>query len=362
MPLPNSIKAGQGLTRIPFKCHINSDLHLNQFTATCKKKRSLEKKEYTDLTEISEHLKQLNQNDLEEIQVDFPLTAYNAHLASIDWIDCIGLPDSSYPNAKELIYKSLGDGVDAVFFYCRESLQQDQLSAMYESGIFSFSASQPPPKIVQIYFAQEQEISLEKDFDIDFRNTKIKKTLEDTLENGFDKIKIDHVRKEKLLPDLRDRCDCLCLHKQGNSFEPASISKLNEILGEMKKHKIAFTEKIAIEKMCDICDDLIARFDATQRRSKKDSSIYNAIADYFYVQKTYKKLIDKSLINIEALFDDHIEQLAELDQSEIYCEHVDDEESNSKTNMNVIFQDHFNRTVIRQMEFFIFFIHGDYTV
>ncbi len=226
MPLPNSIKAGQGLTRIPFKCRINPSLRQNEFIATRKKKRNHQQEEYfTDLSHISEHLKHLNQIDLEEVQVDFPLSHRNSNFDSIDWIDCIGLPDSSFPNAKHLIHKSIGDGVDAVFFYCRELFQQDQLNAMHESGIFSFGVSQPAPKIVQIYLAQEEEMKLEKDFDIDFRNSNIKNILEETLEIGFDKI--EYLPKEKLVPILKDRCDCLCLHKKGNTFDDTTNKKLN---------------------------------------------------------------------------------------------------------------------------------------
>jgi len=319
--LPNSLKAGQGLTRIPFKCRINKFYTNNEHSAIQKKKKENHEDKFRDLVEINAHLTDLNQKDLEEIQVDFPISERNDYLVNFDFIDCIGLPDSSFPNAKKLINKSIGDGVDAVFVYCREQFEHDQLISMHECGFFSFEATQPAPKIVQIYMANDEETKMGKAFDVDFRNSNIKNTLRENLKSGVERI--EHLRIERLVPILSDRCDCLCFHKNGSSFDRGSNAKLRDILNDIRKHKIEFIEKLAIEKMSDICDDLLTKFKSASRsRKKKDSSIYMSIFDYLYEHVAYKNLIEKSQANVDLLIKEFLNELQDIEQSEIYLEYA----------------------------------------
>ncbi len=122
-------------------------------------------------------------------------------------------------------------------------------------------------------------------------------------------------------------------------------------MGEIKSYKIEFTEKIAIEKMTDICDYLIARFNSVKRyNKKKDSSVYNSIADFLYVQKNYKKLIEKSQSNIELLIKDFINELSDSDQCEAYC-FFEDEESQTETYLKVRTRAHVKAMVITNSHF-----------
>ena len=206
---------------------------------------------------------------------------------------------------------------------------------MYESGIFSFASHQPPPKMVQVYMCKEQEIKQEKDFDIDFRNSNIKRILEQTLDEGFDKIEL--LRKDKLAQSTKERCDAICFHTEGKFFENESKTKFKEILNEIKSYKLNFTENIAIEKMSDICDDLFARFKSSSRRSK-NNTIYNSLADYLYVHKTYSNLIKKSKANIESLVEDFLSDLETIDQHDVY--NNINEEDDAETNIKILIKNH----------------------
>ena len=131
------------------------------------------------------------------------------------------LLNSSYPNAKNLIHNSIGDGADAVFFYCREQFEHENLITMHESGIFSFGYTQPPPKIVQVYMASDEETRL--GIGVNFTNSIIKNTLTHNLKTGFDNI--EHLLQDETILSLSKQCDAVCFHKNENGFDTESDAK-----------------------------------------------------------------------------------------------------------------------------------------
>ena len=204
------------MTKVPFKCKF----HNNPEYKTSYGEQS---KSFASLEQLSNHLAQLNETNLDEVTIELPkmqCQTTGLDLESIEFIDCIGQPDSTYPNAKTLIQKSVGKGVDAVIFYTRSLFQEEELICAYECGLFSFDDSQPPPVIIQAYLADEDDFK-QKDFDIDFKNGKVRQEMQKSLSLGFEKI--EYLKKDKILPVLKENCDAICLKRNQNKLEQISL-------------------------------------------------------------------------------------------------------------------------------------------
>jgi hypothetical protein len=317
---------------VPFKCKF----HNNPEYKTSYGEQS---KSFASLQQLSDHLAQLNETNLDEVSIELPKSQCQTtglDLESIEFIDCIGQPDSTYPNAKTLIQKSVGKGVDAVIFYTRSLFQEEELICAYECGLFSFDDSQPPPVIIQAYLADEDDFK-QKDFDVDFRNGRVRQEMQTSLSSGFEKI--EYLKKDKILPVLKENCDAICLKRNQSKLEQISLLSFQNTIERIKNYKFKYVSDRALDKMFDICDEMTIRISCQIRvRNRATSTIYNDIFNYLYMQSAYKKMIKKKKELIDAILNEYLQSVVHIFENEdlFSLDIAVSNENNHKLNLSAI--------------------------
>ena len=329
-PLPTQHKIGSGVTKYPYKCtQTNSD--------KWKYKIGESEQEFDSAASIAlllvEHNRKNQKEYSDNILIEIPQSLTNRfYLGSIEFIDCIGLPDESKQvnsEAIELMSRCFGKhDIDAIFLYDKTFFGEETFKFMSECGLFSFlnSQNQFTPKLVQIY--HELEGCKCDDFNV---NGKMVENAKRVLENGF-KFR-PHLNKDLKENFLDEMCSSLCLigHNANNTF--LNEDQLMKIIENVKQSKIQFIKSITVKKMKDIVDHINACTLAKIRNSRQDEPgylIYKKISQYLYIQETYKKLKKKQKDSIDVVFDKFHTTLKECDQCEAFANLMQTDEANTE--------------------------------
>jgi hypothetical protein len=319
-PLPNEHKKGVGVTKYPYKCKISET---NEYAFNYEERIIC--KHIDELTKrLQDHNSRIRlENTIrnyKDIIIEIPLNYTNrTYLESIEFIDCIGLPDEYKSEATQLIKHSIGESVDGIFYFNGSSASEDHFGYMNECGLFSFisSQSQIVPKCVHIFF--EDLIGQDKIFDgNDFNeNSKMKVQLETVLEKGFkSQSQLNYNLSGNYLEDM---CDSICLVRENGQKEFKNEEELKKIIENIKKSRRDVEERLAFSKMIEILDDIETSNLAKMRNKRKDKKgIFHRLATYFYdkKQKQFKKKKKKEIDNIGGIFRKFMECLKDFDLDE----------------------------------------------